>query len=62
MEARLSSMLQVYSDEIFWTVLICYRIRFDTPANLLQREGGVLHELAKKSGEFEELLSLATEE
>lgn len=33
---------------------------FDTPANLLQKEDGALYALAKKSGEFDELLSLAT--
>ena len=34
--------------------------RFDAPATLLQREGGVLYNLAKKSGEYDELLRLAT--
>lgn len=34
--------------------------RCDTPFNLLRRPGGVLCDLARKSGEFEELLELAT--
>lgn len=33
--------------------------RFDTPLNLLNKEGGVLRSLAEKSGEFEELLEIA---
>lgn len=33
---------------------------FDTPANLLKKEGGVLYDLAKKSGDYDELLTLAT--
>ncbi|KAF8443446.1 hypothetical protein BGX38DRAFT_1095677, partial [Terfezia claveryi] len=35
-------------------------VEYDTPANLLQKEGGALYTLAKRSGEFNELLSLAT--
>ncbi|KAH8147533.1 uncharacterized protein LAJ45_08360 [Morchella importuna] len=35
-------------------------VECDTPFNLLRRPGGVLCDLARKSGEFEELLELAT--
>ncbi|KAH0611111.1 uncharacterized protein H6S33_011538 [Morchella sextelata] len=35
-------------------------VECDTPFNLLRRPGGVLYDLARKSGEFEELLELAT--
>lgn len=36
--------------------------RFDTPAELLRREGGVLYQLAKRSGEYSELLRFATQD
>lgn len=34
-------------------------VEFDTPLNLLNKEGGVLRSLAEKSGEFEELVEIA---
>lgn len=34
-------------------------IEFDTPLNLLRKEGGMLRSLAEKSGEFEELMEIA---
>lgn len=34
-------------------------IEFDTPLNLLNKEDGVLRNLAEKSGEFEELMEIA---
>ncbi|KAF8476090.1 hypothetical protein BDZ91DRAFT_689962 [Kalaharituber pfeilii] len=36
-------------------------VEFDAPVNLLRRENGVLYNLAKKSGEFDELMRLACE-
>ncbi|KAG9122467.1 hypothetical protein FRC07_001130 [Ceratobasidium sp. 392] len=32
-------------------------VEFDTPANLLKREGGIFHEMCKKSGDYDHLLS-----
>lgn len=37
-------------------------VEFDTPANLLKNTEGVLYNLAQKSGEFDELMKLATGE
>ncbi|KAG9125516.1 hypothetical protein FRC07_007298 [Ceratobasidium sp. 392] len=35
-------------------------VEFDTPANLLKREGGLFHEMCKKSGDYDHLLSIVT--
>ncbi|KAG8739619.1 hypothetical protein FRC10_005390 [Ceratobasidium sp. 414] len=35
-------------------------VEFDTPANLLKKEGGVFHEMCKKSGDYDYLLEMVT--
>ncbi|KAG9077901.1 hypothetical protein FRC06_008643, partial [Ceratobasidium sp. 370] len=35
-------------------------VEFDTPADLLTKEGGIFHEMCKKSGDYDYLLDMVT--